>query len=139
MASKATGTSRPNTPPSHAQVRHALGPAVAAWDALLDPARKRTREWKVYGKNDPWSVRVNEGKRTVLWMVPEEGVLRVAVIVGEKAAANGLAGPLPKRLKRELREAAAHPEGRVVRIRMKSAARARDVERLVDLKLGRLS
>jgi hypothetical protein len=60
-------------PPTDAEVRRLLGPAVAAWDALLDPARKRTWEWKRYSRKDPWSVRVNEGKRTVLWLVPEFG------------------------------------------------------------------
>ena len=137
MASKTTAG--PDGPPSDARVRRVLGPALPAWDALLDPARERTTEWKRYGKKHPWSLRVFEGKRTVLWLVPEEGVLRVAVIVGEKAVAKGLAGPLSRRLKRELREAPAYPEGRVVRFRMKSAARVRDVERLVGLKLGRLS
>jgi hypothetical protein len=123
--------------PSEAGVRRARGPAVAAWDALLGPARKRTVEWKRYRTQDPWTARVNEGKRTVLWLVPEEGRLRVAVILGEKAVARGLAGALSQRLKRELREAPAYPEGRVVRLRMKSAARVRDVERLIDLKVGR--
>lgn len=124
-------------PPTEARVRRALGPAVAAWDAFLDPARKRTREWKRYRPKDPWSLRVNEGKRTVLWLVPEKGVLRVAVIVGGKAVAAGLAGPLSKKLKADLRNAPVYPEGRVVRMRMKSAARVPDVERLVDLKTGR--
>lgn len=134
-------TSKPpvmaDTPPTDAEARRALGPARAAWDALLAPERERTTVWKRYGKKAPWSLRVNEGKRTVLWLVPEDGVLRVAVILGEKAVAQGLAGPLSQRLKRELQEATAYPEGRVVRYRMKSAARVRDVERLVDLKVGR--
>ena len=130
-------TSGVDRPPSDARVRRTLGPAVAAWDALLDPARKRTTEWKRYGPKQPWSVRVNEGKRTVLWLVPERGVLRVAVILGEKAVARGLAGPLSRRLHRELEEATVYPEGRAVRYRMKSAARVRDVEKLVDLKMGR--
>ena len=30
-------------PPSDAQVRRALGPARAAWDALLDPGRGRAK------------------------------------------------------------------------------------------------
>jgi len=132
-------TSKPQVdgPPAEAAVRRALGPAVAAWNALLDPARNRTREWKRYGKKHPWSLRVNEGKRTVLWLVPEEGCLRVAVILGEKAVAQGLAGSLSQKLKRELRDATAYPEGRAVRYRMKSAARVRDVEKLIDLKMGR--
>jgi hypothetical protein len=130
-------TTKKDGPPTDAQVRRALGPAVAAWDALLDPARKRTREWKRYRPKDPWSLRVNEGKRTVLWLVPEKGVLRVAVIVGGKAVAAGLAGLLSQKLKADLRNAPVYPEGRVVRMRMKSAARVRDVECLVDLKLGR--
>jgi hypothetical protein len=126
-------------PPSPAQVRRSLGPAFAAWEALLDPGRGRTTEWKRYSKKDPWSLRVFEGKRTVLWLRPLEGELRATVIVGGKAVAAGLAGRLSQRLKKDLREAPAYPEGRAVRLRMKSAARVRDVERLVDLKLGRLS
>jgi hypothetical protein len=120
-----------------ARVRKSLGPAVAAWDAFLDPVRRRTIEWKRYRAQDPWSVRVYEGKRTVLWLVPEKGVLRVAVILGEKAVARGLAGRLSQKLRGELRNATRYPEGRAVRYRMKSAARVRDVERLVDLKVGR--
>jgi hypothetical protein len=135
--SKAVSGKREDDPPSRTEVRRALGPAAAAWDALLGPARTRTIEWKRYRPQDRWSARVNEGKRTVLWLVPEEGRLRVAVILGEKAVARGLAGSLSRRLKRELREAPAYPEGRVVRLRMKSAARVRDVERLIDLKVGR--
>ena len=130
-------TSKPDGPPSAAQVRRSLGPVLPAWEALLDPARGRTTEWKRYGKKDPWSLRVNEGKRTVLWLVPRPGELRVAVVLGEKAVAKGLTGPLSQRLKRELREATAYPEGRAVRFRMRSAARVRDIERLVDLKVGR--
>ena len=90
-----------------------------------------------YGKKGTWSLRVNEGQRTVLWLGPEEGLLRVAVMLGEKAVARGLAGPLSQRLKRELREAEVYPEGRALRFRMRSAARVRDIERLVDLKVGR--
>jgi len=110
---------------------------VAAWDALLDPARRRTIDWKRYRPQDPWSARVHEGKRTVLWLVPEKGVLRVAVILGEKAVALGLAGRPSRKLRSELQDAPRYPEGRVLRYRMKSAARVRDVERLIDLKLGR--
>ena len=137
MASKPKAADKADGPPSDARARRALGPARPAWDAFLDPARKRTTEWKRYRTKDPWSLRVNEGKRTVLWLVPEEGRLRVAVILGEKAVARGLAGPLSQKLKRELREATAYPEGRVVRLRLKSAARVQDVERLIDLKVGR--
>ena len=86
-----------DAPPTVARVRRALGPAAPAWDALLDPERQRSTEWKRYGKKHPWSLRVNEGQRTVLWLVPEEGVLRVAVILGEKAVAKGLAGSLSQR------------------------------------------
>jgi hypothetical protein len=114
-----------------------LGPASAAWEALLDPTLGRTTEWKRYRPTDPWSLRVYEGKRTVVWLTPVEGLLRGAVIIGEKAVAKALSGPLPRRLERELRDAPSYPEGRVVRFRMKSAARVHDIERLIDLKVGR--
>ena len=137
MPPRSTATAAADRPPTDTRVRRSLGKAVDAWDAFLDPVRGRTREWKRYRPKDPWSLRVNEGKRTVLWLVPEEGVLRVAVILGEKAVAAGMAAGLSRRLERALREAPAYPEGRVVRFRMKSGARTGDVERLVDLKVGR--
>lgn len=124
-------------PPSPVDVKRMLGPAFAAWEALLDPARGRTTQWKRYRPEDPWSLRVFEGKRTVLWIRPVEGELRATVIVGPKAVAAGLAGRLSEKLKKALRNAPAYPEGRVVRFRMKGAARVRDVERLIDLKEGR--
>ena len=125
------------SPPSTTRVRRSLGQAVVAWDAFLDPAKKRTSEWKRYSPKYPWALRVFEGKRTVLWLVPGEGVLEVTVILGEKAVAAGLAGPLSQRLKNDLRKATPYPEGRLVRFRMKTPARVKDVECLVDLKVGR--
>jgi hypothetical protein len=124
-------------PPSPADVKRMLGPAFAAWEAILDPARGRTTEWKRYGVKHPWSLRVFEGKRTVLWVRPAEGELHATVIVGKKAVAAGLAGQLSERLKKALRDAPAYPEGRAIRFRLKSATRVRDVERLIDLKEGR--
>jgi hypothetical protein len=133
----ASSPRKTDRPPSSADVKRMLGPAFAAWEALLDPARGRTTEWKRYRPEDPWALRVFEGKRTVLWVRPVEGELRATVIVGNKAVAAGLAGRLSERLKKALREAPAYPEGRAVRFRLKSAARVRGVEQLIDLKVGR--
>ncbi len=124
-------------PPSPAQIRRSLGAAFAAWEALLDPSLGRTMEWKRYSKNAPWALRVNEGKKTVFWVRPTKGELHVTLIVGEKKVQTGLAGRLPGRLKDDLRKAPKYPEGRAVRLRMRTAARVADVERLVSLKLGR--
>lgn len=127
----------PEKPPTTKDVSRTLGPAFAAWQALLDPSLGRTTEWKRYGKKNPWVLRIFEGKKTIFWLYPVKGELQVTLIVGEKKVKAGLAGALPKRLKDDLRRATSYPEGRAVRLRMRTAARAGDVERLVDLKLGR--
>jgi len=124
-------------PPSDAQVRRLLGPALPAWEALLATEGNRRREWKRYSPKADWVIRLHQGKRTVLWARPVAGKLHVTVIVGEKAVAAGLAGALPQRLKTRLRSAKVYPEGRAVRLGLRSAAGVADVERLVALKLGR--
>lgn len=133
----ATGKRGAGGPPSDARVRRLLGPALPAWQALLEGGQGRHREWKRYGARADWVLRVYEGKRTILWARPVPGELRATVILGARAVAAGLAGPLPERLKKRLRAAPAYPEGRAVRFRLRSAAGVRDVERLVALKLGR--
>jgi hypothetical protein len=133
----ATSTGGAGRPPSDAQVRRLLGPALPAWKALLEGGEDRRHEWKRYGARADWVLRVCEGKRTVLWARPIPSALRATVIVGERAVAAGLAGGLPERLKKRLRASPAYPEGRAVRFRLRSAAGVGDVERLVALKLGR--
>jgi hypothetical protein len=133
----ATGRRGAGGPPSDARVRRLLGPALPAWRALIEGGEGRHHEWKRYGARADWVLRVHEGKRTILWARPVPGELRATVIVGGKAVAAGLAGPLPERLKKRLRAAPAYPEGRAVRFRLRSAAGVGDVERLVTLKLGR--
>jgi Protein of unknown function (DUF3788) len=133
----ATSTRAAGRPPSDVQLRRLLGPALPAWDALVQGGEARHHEWKRYGARTDWVLRVYEGKRTVLWARPVPGALHATVIVGAKAVVAGLAGGLPERLKKRLRASPAYPEGRAVRFRLRSAAGVGDVERLVALKLGR--
>jgi len=130
-----SGVSALGRPPSEAQVRRLLGPARPAWDALLGVGQRR-REWKRYSVKYDWVVRVHDGKRTLLWLRPVAGELHVTLILGGKAVAAGLASALPERLKSRLRAAPVYPEGRVVRVGLRSARGVPDVERLLALKLG---
>jgi Protein of unknown function (DUF3788) len=114
-------------------VRRLLGPARPAWDALLGN-EKRRREWKRYGAKYDWVVRVHDGKRTLLWLRPAAGELRVTLVLGGKVAAAGLASALPERLKARLRAAPVYPEGRAIRLGLRSARGVPDVERLLALK-----
>jgi len=81
-------------------------------------------------------MRVHDGKRTLLWLHPTAGELRVTLILGGKAVAAGLAGALPERLKSRLRAAPVYPEGRAIRLGLRSARGVPDVERFLALKLG---
>lgn len=134
---RAAAVPAPGRPPSDARVHRLLGSARPAWEALVGGGAKRGREWKRYGARSDWVVRVREGRRTVLWLRPAPGELRATVILGEKTVAAGLASALPERLKARLRAAPVYPEGRAIRLRLRSAAGARDVERLLALKLAR--
>jgi len=117
-------------------VRRLLGPARPAWEALLGGGGRRRREWKRYSAKYDWVVRVHDGKRTLFWLRPVARQLHVTLILGGKAVAAGLAGGLPERLKARLRAAPVYPEGRAIRLGLRSARGVPDVERLLALKLG---
>jgi hypothetical protein len=126
--------------PSHRLVATTLGEARGVWDAIMDALGAEygalTAEWKVSKSEFGWMCALKQKKRTVVYLTPEGGAVRVAVVLGERAAGHALASDLPDGIKALIAEARPYVEGRGIRFPVRSVAELPIVTKLVALKMA---
>ena len=118
-----------------------LGPEAAlVWREVVDAAARTaggvSQEWKPSKSDSGWMCLLSHGNRTLLYLTPDQGRIRVALVLGERAAALALESGLPEWLKELIREARPYAEGRGIRFRIDSPADVALVRELVSLKLA---
>ncbi len=125
--------------PGEADTAKALGPAKAAWDELISGLASRhgvtTQEWRCYSPKAGWSLRLNRGKRTIVWLAPCEGCFRVAFILGDKALRALREMQLSASVRKALEEAVRYPEGTGVRLIVAKSADLPGLEKLAIAKI----
>jgi hypothetical protein len=106
--------------PDDADLQKALGPAKPVWDQLISGLAARhgvtTQEWRSYSPKAGWALRLNRGKRTIVWLAPCEGRFRVAFILGDKALQAAREMQLSAPVRKALDGAVRYPEGNGVRL-----------------------
>ena len=125
--------------PTQAEVASALAKAGRLWDRLLaDLAREcgaDVLEWNSYSAKAGWSLRVKKKERTIVWLAPCKGAVRVALVLGEKAVQAARQGGLPDPIADLVRVAKKYPEGRAVRLEPKTMKDLRTVVALALIKV----
>ena len=125
--------------PTDADLSQALGSAKPAWDEFIDALANQCdaakQEWKCYSSKVGWSLRILQGKRTIVWMAPCEGCFRAAFVLGDKAVAASRESGLPARLMRLIAKAPKYPEGTGVRIHVKSVKEIPALLKLARVKM----
>ncbi len=124
--------------PSEQAVADELGAARSVWDAIVGGVVAKhgavEREWKASKSDFGWMCLLKQKKRTLLYLTPEKGTVRVGIVLGERAVALALASGLPEGVKTLLREARPYAEGRGIRFPATSAADVATVLALVLFK-----
>lgn len=92
-------------------------------------------QWKFYGKNSGWTLKVLSKKRNLFFLMPREGLINLAFVFGEKAVNEILTSGFPDTLKTLLSEARAYAEGRGLRFEIRSAADLEIFKRLIQVKM----
>ena len=83
-----------------------------------------------------WSVQLQHKKRTVVYIIPNKGQRTGAFAFGEKAVAAAHAGDLPATILDLIDNAKKYPEGRAVRLDVKTKPDVEIVEKLAAIKLA---
>lgn len=125
-------------PPGRAELTAVLGAAWPVWTDLLSraeavhaPLHPTWRPSKTgFGK----LCLLQQGKRTLLYLTPDDGRIWVALVLGERACQLALAGPLPAAIKQLLRDARPYAEGRGIRFSICMPEELRTVMQLLEVK-----
>ena len=125
--------------PSDADLTTALGPARDLWDHLLAELAAKCKltdaEWHSYSPKAGWFIRLKVKKRNILYMSPCQGLFRVSFILGAKAIDATRNAAFPKAFQKLIEEGQQYPEGRGVRIRVKSAKDIAQIPKLAAIKM----
>jgi hypothetical protein len=101
--------------PTDAELAACLGAALPTWQAVIAAAGEQVGpldlEWKPSKQGFGRVCLLKKKKRTLLYLTPEPGAARVAVVLGERALGLALAADLPEALEARFREARHYAEG----------------------------
>ena len=133
-------TTTDRSAPDDVELCTLLGRAKPAWDAVLahldETCADASREWKQYGAQHGWQVKVSRRRRALLYLTPHEGQFTAALALGEAAVkALGHSG-LPSELITDIACSPTLPEGKAARVDVKTLKQTEVVARLLALKLA---
>lgn len=74
--------------PDNESLANVLGSTRSLWNRLFEYAEEKSNalgEWRFYSKKAGWSYVVKSGKRTLFYMIPQDGYFKLTFVYGEKA------------------------------------------------------
>jgi hypothetical protein len=122
--------------PASGELAKLLGKSHEVFQALACGRVGTACEWKRYGKNAPWVLKVSQGERTLFYLTPQTKQFEVTVVLGERATEAALAGRVRAELHAAVRSARPYVEGRPVRVVVRGRSDLAGVAELVDVKLN---
>ncbi|MDP1826144.1 MAG: DUF3788 family protein [Archangium sp.] len=124
--------------PDDVSLARGLGKATAPWLELVEYLAQLpgvTASWKFYGAKHGWQLKAVQGKRAVLYLVPNAAAFTAALAL-RPAALEVARATLPPALVREIDAAKPGPEGHPARVLVRTRKDAALVKRLLALKVN---
>jgi hypothetical protein len=126
-------------PPRDDDLAATLGSTFVFWNELKRHIASRftplQTEWGFTSMKTGWGLRLKQEKRTILYMTPCQGYFSASFALGEKAVKAAHESDLSFSVLKIIDNAKKYAEGRGVRIEVRSAEDARNVEKLATIKM----
>jgi len=124
--------------PSEEMLAGALADSMVMWEEtrahVAAICGDESGEWKFYSKKAGWSLVVKSGKRTILYLIPQDGYFKINFVFGEKAAAASMSYDLPKEVTNLIEKATPYTEGRSFMFDVKTQTDADAAKTLIKIK-----
>jgi hypothetical protein len=125
------------TAPTPILLAKALKARGKYWDELKQHVQGRVvEEWKYYGKNYGWSLKLLVGKRNLCFLTARDGFFTATFVLGDKGVSIAEQSKLPPDVISQLVNAKKYVEGRGIRIDVKSRRSLAHATMLLDIKLA---
>ena len=125
--------------PTRESIAATLQSAMPVWDAIIESLQAEygplSIEWKASKSPFGWMGVLKQKKRTLLYLTPEDGAVRIGIVLGERAARQALASELPDAIKTLIADARPYAEGRGIRFAIRGIAELPIVASLVAMKM----
>jgi hypothetical protein len=139
MAAKSNSGS---SAPGRREIAGLLGKASALWTGLHGDLSSQfgplDEKWRFSRQTNHWSLQLKQRKkkRTVLYLIALPGCFQAAFALGEKACAAARASALPASVVDIIEQAPRYPEGRGVRLEVRSRKDVENVKALAAIKMA---
>jgi hypothetical protein len=125
-------------PPSPAELKKTLGSADDLWTAIVGVVEERAAPlefaWRPSKSAFGRACLLQHKKRTLLYLTPEEGQIRIAIVLGDRAYRLAMASSLPGPIKTMFAEATPYSEGRGIRYSVSKLGDLPAIRTLVAIK-----
>jgi Protein of unknown function (DUF3788) len=126
--------------PTKAELNGALGEAAPVWDQLTERLSTELgvtdQEWSSYSPKYGWSVKLKLKKRTILYLGPCSGCIRVSFVLGDRAMKAARDSRLSVSVLKAMDEARRYPEGTGLYLLVKTTREISSIVKLAKIKLG---
>jgi hypothetical protein len=114
-----------------------LGASKKLWDGFVGHVAAEyppvTEAWGFYKS---WSLRLKRRDRTIVYLLPREGLFQCAFVYGGKATDAALAARLPKAVMKAIDKAPVYAEGRGFRLDVRTAKDLETMKTLAAIKMA---
>jgi hypothetical protein len=128
--------------PRKREIEDLLGKSGPLWTGLYADLSSQfgpfDEKWSFSRKANHWRLQLKEKKkkRTLLYLIPLPGCFRAAFTLGEKACTAAHAGTVPASVLDIIEHARRYPEGRGVRLEVRSRKDVENVKALAVIKMA---
>jgi len=126
--------------PTEITLKNLLGVNFNQWQIIYDYSHLKypevSTEWNYPGDKYGWSFSMKDKKRVILYFLPRENYFKLAFVCGQKATDDILNSKIAEEIKKELKAAKVHAEGRGIWIDIKDGTLINDIKALIDLNLA---
>jgi hypothetical protein len=127
--------------PDDKQLEAAVGKSFELWNDIrghiFEQYAKVVEEWNYSGANYGWSWRAKQGKRALVYLIPQKGFFLAAFCFGDKAVALIETSDVPEAIKEGLRTARKYAEGRGIRFEVRRAENVKTIRTLLEIKMAK--
>jgi hypothetical protein len=125
-------------PPSDAELIVFLSSASGLWTEIVRTLEEGfpplIAEWRPSKAAFGRICLLQQRRRTLLYLTPESGCIRIAIVLGDRAYAVAMASTLPAAIKKLFSEARPYAEGRGIRFTVNKSSDIPVVRKLVEIK-----